>query len=1019
MYSVARKVAGQPRPHLNPPGLWWWSSGRLNSIRRRPYATAQLDLPALDIKWRRQWKREQNAEARLAKLGAIDPSISTEKKKKEKKKRRADHMHILPMFPYPSGNLHLGHLRVYTIADVIARFRRLQGKDVMLPMGWDAFGLPAENAAIERGIDPAVWTKDNIARMKEQLEYMNGSFDWSREFATCDPEFYKHTQRIFLLLHRNGLVSQKNATVNWDPVDNTVLANEQVDSEGRSWRSGAKVEQRELKQWFFHITEFKESLERDLETLANNGDWPERVLTMQKNWLGHTRSALYKFPAFKLVSLDQPEAEEFEVYTTRPETVFAAQFIALSPDSPIVNQMKTYDPELKRFLDQIQDLPPDATEGYLAPNDEARSPLEELIEDPVYDQDNFYLPVYVAPYVRGDYGTGAIMGVPGHDARDYAFFQRHRPDVPIRYAITPNPSGSLDYPLDHDGPYLGRGYMTYLGGPYYKMPSDDVAQEIVERVATEEGLAEVVHKWKIRDWLISRQRYWGTPIPIIHCDSCGPVPVPDEDLPVTLPKVDHHWKNGRAGNPLETATGWVNVSCPRCKGPARRDTDTMDTFVDSSWYYMRFADPDNSEQPLSEKEALNHLPVELYIGGVEHAILHLLYARFMYKAVIGLLFPDSLRVRVPWPPGELKPIDWDDPAEPLSPEETAKRVRESTLEPFERLITQGMVHGKTYKDPGSGQFLKPEEVDLSDPSNPKVVASGQSATVTFEKMSKSKHNGVDPTTFITKYGADATRAHILFQAPVGEVLNWDEDKIAGITRWLRRVYAYVKKLGPLPLAAHKLFKGAQHFNIPQDALKRMSERESIQWESDVEVWRTTQNTITIVTDTLEKVYTLNTMISMLMTMTNTLLDKTRASTLIKQRAAAVLLRLMAPITPALSEECWRMLFPSAKSIFDEESGGWPVPDNSLPFLETADKGGKCAVQVNGSLRCVVEIPPLPTNGKEDPESTGFQKWLTAQILEHPEAQKKLQGGNDIRHATKMFVIQGGRVVNFVVPKPWP
>ncbi|KAI6080602.1 leucyl-tRNA synthetase [Hypoxylon rubiginosum] len=977
MSSIVRTIASKARPRLklaNPR-----STRFRNPTILRSYATAQLDLLALDKKWRHVWKQsETENRAHETSDGATANHDDT---------KSDSRMYILSMFPYPSGNLHLGHLRVYTIPDVIARFRRLQGRDVLLPMGWDAFGLPAENAAIERGIDPAVWTRDNIARMKEQLELLNASFDWSREFATCDPEFYKHTQKIFLLLLEHGFVSRKKATVNWDPVDNTVLANEQVDAEGRSWRSGGKVEQRELEQWFFHITQFKESLLRDIKKLGEGDAWPERVLTMQKNWLGRTDGAYYDFLTH--TEGTSAESHKLRVYTTRPETIFAAQFIALSPTSSLVQQLAQQDAGLRDFVERVKDLSPDTTEGYRISNLRATSPLPPLqgAEDPKQET----LPVYVAPYVRGDYETGAIMGVPAHDARDFAFWKRHCPTEELKYAVSPHADGSIS--SLKDGSYLEAGYLTAITGSYYTAPSDDAAGKIVSQIKDTSSLAESSTKWRIRDWLISRQRYWGTPIPIIHCHTCGPQPVPEDQLPVTLPKVDAHWANGRAGNPLESATEWINTSCPKCHGPAKRDTDTMDTFVDSSWYYMRFPDPNNSEAPISESAAKSFLPVDVYVGGVEHAILHLLYARFVYKAVMSILYPE------------------------IAAKEGASLTRpfDFSGEPFKRLITQGMVHGKTYTDPDSGRFLKPDEVDLSSPSQPKVLASGKDATVSFEKMSKSKHNGVDPTTFIAKYGSDATRAHILFQAPVGDVLNWDEDKISGVTRWLRRVYDYVQgiqKLGGSSSSPGAGFNGKVYFSKPADEIQKMDAGAAARWAADVEVWRTTQNTIISVTNALEKVYSLNTMVSSLMGLTNVLIENSGASDLVKREAAVQLIRMMAPITPAFAEECWSVLNPANGSVFVEGKPTWPVPDGSLRLLGRSRIN--CAVQVNGKLRCVVEIPTKPAEIAD--AGAEFQEWVTGEILKSEEAQAKLVGDNDIRRAQKVFPVKGGAVVNYVLPR---
>ncbi|KAI1643156.1 leucyl-tRNA synthetase [Daldinia loculata] len=984
MYSVVRNIAGQSRPYLKLKTVW--SSSSRTCILRRTYATAQLDLPALDRKWRQASKRGDRPEEGSRLSSGTGGATAL---KRDNSQSTNNHMYILSMFPYPSGNLHLGHLRVYTIADVVARFYMLQGRDVLLPMGWDAFGLPAENAAIERGIDPAVWTRDNIARMKEQLESMNASFDWSREFATCDPEFYKHTQKIFLLLHKHGFVSQRKATVNWDPVDKTVLANEQVDSDGRSWRSGAKIEQRELEQWFFHITQFKESLLRDLKKLGEDDAWPERVLTMQKNWLGRTEGAYYEFLAN--TEDGRTESHKVKIYTTRPETIFAAQFLALSPHSPVVQRVAQDDPELREFIERVKDLPPDTTEGYQISHLNAISPLSSLKD--VLEENLKPLPVYVAPYVRGDYETGAIMGVPAHDARDFAFWRRHRPEEPLKYAVSPDSDGSIS--TLKDGPYLEAGFLTPITGSYRATPSGAAAKDIVSQIKAASNLAESNTKWKIRDWLISRQRYWGTPIPFIHCDTCGPQPVPEDQLPVTLPKVDHHWESGRPGNPLESAADWVNTSCPKCHGPAKRDTDTMDTFVDSSWYYMRFADPSNSEVPVSEAAAKSHLPVDVYIGGVEHAILHLLYARFVYKAVMSILYPE---MGVTSKEGGHLSSSLD-----------------FSGEPFKRLITQGMVHGKTYTDPDSGRFLKPDEVDLSNPSQPKVVASGKTATVSFEKMSKSKHNGVDPTSFISKYGSDATRAHILFQAPVGEVLNWDEDKISGVTRWLRRVYDFVqgvRKSREFEPMSSTVFNGKAYFSRSVDEMQKMNEKESAQWAADVEVWRTTQNTIASVTNALEKVYPLNTTVSSLMGLTNILVENQLASDIIKREATRRLIQMMAPITPAFAEECWSILAPNSQSIFAKGECIWPALDGSIQLLGRSHVS--CAVQVNGRVRCVVDIPTKPAEIVDGGDE--FRDWVTEEILKSPEAQAKLVGDLDIRKASKVFPVRGGAVVNYVIPK---
>ncbi|KAK4227082.1 hypothetical protein QBC38DRAFT_478635 [Podospora fimiseda] len=904
----------------------------------RSYADAKLDLPALDLKWRQKW-------ASIPKDTAQDAS-------KHKGK------YILPMFPYPSGYLHLGHLRVYTIADVVARFHSLQGHHVMLPMGWDAFGLPAENAAIERGINPATWTKSNINKMKEQLDLMNGSWDWSRELATCDPTFYKHTQKIFLLLHEKGLAYQTEAEVNYDPVDKTVLANEQVDANGCSWRSGAKVEKRKLKQWFLRITEFAEPLLKDLEVLAKNEAWPERVLTMQKNWLGKSTGAIIRFPFEHF-----PEGG-IEVFTSRPDTVCGVQYLALASTHPLVAKLTETDPELQAFLDTLPGLPPDSKVGYMLPHIRVLNPLEHEGKKPDT------IPVYIAPYVLGDYGEGAVMGVPGHDVRDHSFWKLHGKDQPVRIVLAASEDESTTAMVNE--PFTDHGVMNEHSGPYKGMSSKEAGENIVS-LLEKKRFAKPVDKWRLRDWLISRQRYWGTPIPIIHCNSCGAVPVPDDQLPVQLPEVDAHWAGKKTGNPLETLDEWVNTECPKCQGPAKRDTDTMDTFVDSSWYYARFIDPHNPEKPFDAEKAKTKLPVDIYIGGIEHAILHLLYARFIYK----FLMSSSLV------------------------EET-----EGIHEPFKRLITQGMVHGKTYTNPATGLFLKPDEVDLTDPLKPKVVATGELATVSYEKMSKSKYNGVDPTGVIAQHGADATRAHMLFQAPVSEILDWDGDKMVGVTRWLGRLWDLVHKLErPVSSQSPK-----EYFEDTSKKLGSMTPEELARWDADAAVWREVQKTIVSTKTSYEKVYALNTVVSDLMGLSNVILgnyDENNKGGFIVREAVGALFRMMAPITPAFSEECWSVLEPGQGSIFSQSGKVlFPEVDESLELLEPRKQA--CAVQVNGKLKVVVEVPKPPEGMKGDE----LREWVVGEVMKSEEGKKKLR--ESVEKAKKVIVIKEGKLVNFVV-----
>ncbi|KAF7184507.1 hypothetical protein CNMCM7691_005575 [Aspergillus felis] len=946
----------------------------------------KLDLPAIDRKWQEKWQAEETRSS---------PNGSANKESRGDKPKS----YILSMFPYPSGALHMGHLRVYTISDVLARFYRMRGHEVLHPMGWDAFGLPAENAAIERGIDPAEWTKQNIAKMKEQLRSISTAFDWDRELATCSPEFYEHTQRIFLMLYQKGLAYQAEALVNYDPVDKTVLANEQVDANGFSWRSGAKVEKLKLKQWFFRITDFKEMLLKDLDSLT--GVWPERVLTMQRNWLGKSYGAKIKFPV--TVDGSGDTSLHVNVFTTRPDTLYGVEYIALSLDHPVVLEAAEKDAALRKFLDEAASLPPDSKVGYKLSGVTASNPLHIIDKDSPHIARK--LPIFVAPYVLSDYGEGAVMGVPGHDSRDLAFFRENTCPETISVVIepenSPNPkddnTGTVSSPSDMKA-FTQEGILTSRCWKYQGLHSREAKKQIVTDLKGV-GHGAFVEQWRLRDWLISRQRYWGAPIPIIHCDSCGPVPVPEDQLPVRLPKIEGDWLKGKKGNPLESSQDWVNTKCPSCSGPAKRDTDTMDTFVDSSWYYLRFLDAHNKERPFSPSAAR---PVDIYIGGVEHAILHLLYARFIYKFLSQTeLFPEIART------GNVS----------------------GPSEPFKTVLTQGMVHGKTYTEPSTGRFLLPSEVDLSNPNQPLIKGTQVAPNISFEKMSKSKHNGVDPTSCALQYGADATRAHVLFSAPVSEVLEWDDVKIVGIERWFGRLWKLV-------LDAKQSLASAS-FTVSQSDLQKSSGPISplpslLQGlgDTDADGLLHTHQTIVSVTNCIENnPYGLNTVISDLTKLTNTLTSSTPTSPQVLYLCVSSLVRLLAPVAPALASECWEVLNDSL--INEIASTGGRVPDifdcawpSPLLTSEQADvlsaRGGQIvAVQINGKLRFTVTIPRRlsPTTSAESSDNSGAvtdeQDWIISRILETDEGRVWLREKNDWEKRRRVVVVKGGKLVNIV------
>lgn len=806
-----------------------------------------IHLNQLDKKWIPKWRSASPDNSLNPAKSAVSPD--------------AQPFYCLSMFPYPSGNLHLGHQRVYTISDALARYKRLQGYNVIHPMGWDAFGLPAENAAVERGINPALWTELNVAKMKDQMHAMLADFDWEREVNTSAPEYFKWTQKIFTLLFERGLAYRMGAEINWDPVDQTVLANEQVDADGRSWRSGAVVEKRTLEQWFIGITKYAEQLQDDLRQLDQ---WPDKVKAMQKNWIGKSHGAEIKFRS--------EAGDEVAVFTSRPDTLFSVQFVAVALNHPLVTKTAQKDAKLAAFIAEAAKIDdPTSKAGFRLDGLKLSLPLSvEGEKQQVYD-----IPVFAAPYVIGTYGHGAVMGCPAHDERDADFWNIHCPGIPARQTV-----GHLDaaeaallalYTAKegrlYDLKVLPNGVESL--GVFSGLTCSEAAKKITATLETL-GAGGKSTQFKIRDWLISRQRYWGAPIPIIHCDSCGPVAVPDEDLPVLLPAVDG--QGFGKGNPLATIDSFVNTTCPSCGSAAKRETDTMDTFIDSSWYFFRYTDPHNQNKIFDFDKASKHMPVDLYLGGVEHAILHLMYSRFISKFLgdAGL---------------------WDGKA--------------FMNEPIKRLVTQGMVHGETFTDPDTGRFLKPDELDFSS-GHPVIAATSMTPRVSFEKMSKSKFNGVDPVTCISKYGADAVRANILFSAPVTDVLNWNEDQIQGVERWLKKVLR-LKEQVLLAYTSGLTSNKENGQEVPNLLLNDVLHKSYRLNEQELALYNEIQTYTQLIAKSVEDV-SMNTIISDFMKMTNTLQRVFKEGQDIDPQilldSYKKLLIVMAPATPSVAEECW-------------------------------------------------------------------------------------------------------------------
>ena len=835
--------------------------------------------------------------------------------------------YALSMFPYPSGNLHMGHVRNYVITDVIARVQRLRGKQVLHPMGWDAFGLPAENAAIERGIEPGIWTDQNIASMREQLKRLGLSIDWDRELATCHSDYYRWTQWLFLQFLDAGLAYQKDASVNWDPIDQTVLANEQVDGEGRSWRSGALVEKRKLRQWFLKITAYADQLLDDLPKLEG---WPERVRTMQANWIGRSTGAELHFEVVD--SSGTGTGEQITVFTTRPDTIFGVSYLVLAPEHPRVTALTTAEQAI--HVQAFCDLVSRQSELERTADDKPKRgvPIGARVRNPA---NGALIPLWIADYVLADYGTGAVMGVPAHDQRDFVFARQY--ELPVQQVIIPQ--GSDEHAFE-GGAWTEAGVLIH-SGCFDGLPSGEAKRAITEAAAGQ-GWGNAKVQFRLRDWLISRQRYWGCPIPVIHCESCGVVPVPAEQLPVELPVGAN--LEGKGGSPLAQLESWVNVDCPRCGKPAKRETDTMDTFMCSSWYFLRYSDPHNTDLPFTREAVDSWLPVDQYVGGIEHAILHLLYARFFTKVLRdrGLLGFD---------------------------------------EPFTHLLTQGMVQGITYKNPHSGKYIAPG--DVADPSDPRDPISGEVLETFYEKMSKSKYNGVDPAQVIDKYGADTARMFILFKAPPEKDLEWDDADVEGQFRFLQRLWRLVDGAcaRDLQLSAVIELTAAEFANTTLTA-------------SELELRRAVHTAIAEISEDLDGEYQFNTAISELMKLSNVMAEHLEAaSASVAKEALHTLLVLLAPFAPHLAEELWLRLGANPDNNCSIHAQRWPHPDPAALVRETID----LVIQVKGKMRGSLAVP-----------ANADKATLEQLALKSEIAQKWLEGKPPSR-----VIVVPGKLVNLV------
>ena len=843
--------------------------------------------------------KPSDIEGKWQKIWEDDNLYNTDEQASNKEK-----FYALSMFPYPSGNLHMGHVRNYVITDLIARFQRFQGKVVLHPMGWDAFGLPAENAAIERGINPDKWTKQNIAHMKSQLKLLGLSVDWDREFATCDENYYVWTQFLFLELHKAGLVYQKESEVNWDPIDNTVLANEQVDSEGKSWRSGAIVEKKLLTQWFLKITDYAEELLQDLEKL---NEWPERVKIMQENWIGKSIGTNINF------KIKEFKKEKIQVFTTRPDTLFGVTYLAISVNHPLIKKISD-----NKILSKLENLKIYLQESKDKDQKKIGIPTNLIAINPINSKE---IPIWIASYVLDEYGTGAVMGVPAHDERDFEFAKIN--SIDIKQVIIKDKDKITS---ELTNAFTDNGFLINSNN-FDGLNNSDAKKHISEH-GERNGWAENKIQFRLRDWLISRQRYWGCPIPIIKCTNCGSVPVNKKDIPVRLPneiKISSNKINSLGSN-----KSWINTTCPKCGNLASRETDTMDTFMCSSWYFLRYPSSKSLTKPF-EKEKINKwLPVDQYVGGVEHAILHLLYARFLTKALRD---------------NNLFDID----------------------EPFKRLLTQGMVQSAAYKNSITGKYISP--TDIKDITNPKDPKDNSKLEVLFEKMSKSKYNGIDPESVIKKYGADTARMFILFKAPPEKDLEWGDSDVEGQYRFLCRIW--------------KLFLDYSNNDISHEANK-------LKQENEISLLKSINIAIKEISNDIKN-NQFNTAISELMKFYNSISSNlNHVNKDLRREALMKFCILLAPFAPHISDEIWHLIG-NSKSVHLEK---WPVFDEDA----LKENSYELVIQINGKVRDKINVE-INISDDEIKEKT----------LIRPNVKKWI----DNKTIRKIIIVKG-RIINIVV-----